>query len=79
MTKPPIGPASPPRKQVRQIVIELDEDDGMLRVKVVTKDAIQTLGMLRLAEADVIARLSHTPEENRGGKIIIPNMRFEKA
>ncbi len=78
MTKPPIGPASPERPQVHQIVIELGVADGMLRVKQTTKDIVQALGMLELAKADLVARAVRTPEENRGGKIIIPNLRIGK-
>ncbi len=73
--KPPIGPASGPAREVYRIVIELGVEDGIMSVKP-TQSAIQTLGMLTLATADVIAMLRHTPEENRGGKIIIPNMRL---
>jgi len=78
MNKPPIGPASSESRQVYRIVIELGRDDGLLSVKP-TQSAIQTLGMLTLATADVIAMLRHTPEENRGGKIIIPDIRFDKG
>ena len=79
MTKPPpvIDPDGP-RREVYQIVIQLGVEDGMLQVQP-TNNAIQTLGMLRLAEADIIARLQHSPEENRGGKIIIPNLKFGKS
>ncbi len=74
--KPPIGPASGPTKQVYQIVIELGVDDGILRVKP-TNDPIQTLGMLTLAQAEILSMLKGpVPEENRGGKIIIPNLRI---
>ena len=73
--KPPIGPANAPPKEVYRIIIELGVEDGTLRVKP-TQSAIQTLGMLTLATADIIARLKQTAEENRGGKIIIPNMSF---
>lgn len=72
--KPPIGPASPTPKEVYRIIIELE--DGTLHVKP-TENAIQTLGMLTLATADIITRLQQTPEENRGGKIIIPNLRMD--
>jgi len=73
--KPPIGPASEPQREVFRIIIELGVEDGLLHVKP-TQNAIQTLGMLKLAEADIIARLQHQPEENRGGKIIIPSMKL---
>lgn len=78
MAKPPIGPASPPG-QVHQIIIELSMEDGTLRVQHKTKDVIQALGMIELARADLIARATQIPEENRGGKIIIPNLRFNKV
>ena len=74
--KPPIGPASPSPVEVYRIIIELEIESGILRVKP-TENAIQTLGMLTLATGDIIAQLQHKPEENRGGKIIIPNMRMD--
>jgi len=73
MAKPPIGPANPPPREVYRIIIDLGVEDGMLSVKP-TQNAIQTLGMLTLATADIIARLRQTPEEP---KIIIPNLRIK--
>ena len=74
--KPPIGPASPPQV-VHQIIIELNMEDGVLRVQQKTKDIIQALGMLDLARADLIARATHIEQEDRGRKIIIPKMRVD--
>ena len=74
--KPLIGPASPPPKKVFRVLIELGSDDGILKVKP-TNDAIQTLGMLTMAQAEVMAMLKgHEPEENKGGKIIIPSIKI---
>jgi len=72
MTKPPIGPASPPpEKKVFKITIVFDgENLGVDH----PADPILCLGMMRLAEAELIAKLSGHQKENKGGGIIIPNM-----
>jgi len=73
--KPPIGPASPPQEgKVFQIVIQFD--GGHLRIKH-PEDPILCLGMLRLAEHEIIAKLTGHEKENKGGKIIIPNIKIE--
>jgi len=63
-------------RQVWRIVIELGVDDGLLTVKP-TENAIQSLGMITLATADIIAMLRHHVDENKGGKIIIPKLRLD--
>ena len=69
-----MGNIDKPPVEVYRVVIELE--DGILRVKP-TENAIQTLGMLTLATGDIIAQLQHKPEEDRGGKIIIPKLRMD--
>ena len=67
--------AEGPVKQVHQIVIEFDGEQ--LRVKH-PGDAILCLGMLRLAEHEITAKLEgHGKPENKGGKIVIPNFRMK--
>ena len=62
-------------KQVHQITIEFD--GAQLKVKH-PGDAILCLGMLRLAEHEITAKLQgHSNPENKGGKIVIPNFRMK--
>lgn len=63
-----------PKKAPARIIIEMSE--GQLRLQP-TSNAIQTLGMLSLATAEVIARLQHTPDNE--SKIIIPKLHMPKA
>ena len=59
---------------IARILIEMV--GGELRMQP-TGNAIQTLGMLSLATAEVIARLQHTPDKKT--KIIIPKLHIPKA
>ena len=72
--KPPIGPASSTQEgKIAQIVIQFDGEH--LRVKH-PDDPMLCLGMLRLAEHEIISKLTGHEQENKGGNIIIPNMKI---
>jgi len=62
------------KENTARIIIEMS--GGILKLQP-TDNAIQTLGMLSLATAEVIARLQHTPDKDP--RIIIPKLHIPKA
>ena len=59
--------------KAHQLVIQFD---GQQLSVSHPNDPILCLGMLKLAEAEIIAKLTGHKPGNEGGKIIIPNMKI---